>query len=80
MLAELLAWSGGEDGSWQVIGLALLAIGLSGTGTYRKGWIALRNRNLNINALMTIAVTGALVIGQWPEAAMVMALFATGGD
>jgi Cd2+/Zn2+-exporting ATPase len=44
--------------------------------TYKKGWIALRNRNLNMNALMSIAVTGALLIGQWPEAAMVMFLFA----
>jgi Cd2+/Zn2+-exporting ATPase len=31
---------------------------------------------LNINALMAVAVTGAFVIGQWPEAAMVMALYA----
>ncbi|MEL2361004.1 heavy metal translocating P-type ATPase, partial [Klebsiella pneumoniae] len=40
------------------------------------GWIALKNRNLNINALMSIAVTGAVLIGQWPEAAMVSVLFA----
>lgn len=46
-----------------------------GLGTYKKGWIALKNRNLNINALMSIAVTGAILIGQWPEAAMVMFLF-----
>ncbi|MBB1595857.1 copper-translocating P-type ATPase [Achromobacter sp. UMC46] len=51
---------------------AILACGLT---TYRKGWIAVRNGNLNINALMSIAVTGAVVIGQWPEAAMVMFLF-----
>lgn len=38
--------------------------------------VALKNRNLNINALMSIAVTGAVLIGQWPEAAMVMVLFA----
>src|SRR5690606_26607902 len=44
--------------------------------TYRKGWIALRHGNLNINALMSIAVTGAMLIGHWPEAAMVMVLFA----
>jgi Cd2+/Zn2+-exporting ATPase len=55
--------------------VALLSIALGGLGTYRKGWIALKNRNLNINALMSIAVTGALLIGQWPEAAMVMFLF-----
>ncbi|HYG44459.1 MAG TPA: heavy metal translocating P-type ATPase [Bordetella sp.] len=55
--------------------LALASILACGLGTYRKGWIALRNGNLNINALMSIAVTGAVLIGQWPEAAMVMFLF-----
>jgi Cd2+/Zn2+-exporting ATPase len=29
-----------------------------------------------MNALMSIAVTGAMLIGHWPEAAMVMVLFA----
>ena len=56
--------------------LALATVLISGLGVYRKGWIAVRNGNLNINALMSIAVTGAMVIGQWPEAAMVMVLFA----
>ncbi|WP_313700544.1 heavy metal translocating P-type ATPase [Achromobacter sp.] len=55
--------------------LALAAILACGVSTYRKGWIAVRNGNLNINALMSIAVTGAVLIGQWPEAAMVMFLF-----
>jgi Cd2+/Zn2+-exporting ATPase len=36
----------------------------------------LRQGRLNINALMTVAVTGAFLIGHWPEAAMVMALYA----
>ena len=54
--------------------------GHTGSGFIRrfnlqKGWIAVRNGNMNINALMSIAVTGALLIGQWPEAAMVMVLF-----
>ena len=43
---------------------------------YGKGLSALRQGRLNINALMTVAVTGAFLIGQWPEAAMVMALYA----
>ncbi len=60
---------------WVVAVLALGAILGCGLGTYRKGWIALRHLNLNINALMSIAVTGAVLIGQWPEAAMVMVLF-----
>ena len=55
--------------------LALAAIVSCGLGTYRKGWIALTNGNLNINALMSIAVTGALLLRQWPEAAAVMVLF-----
>ncbi|MBL8517580.1 MAG: heavy metal translocating P-type ATPase [Betaproteobacteria bacterium] len=61
-----------------VIGLvlAVVAIGLAGFETYLKGFQALRRGKLNINALMSIAVTGAFVIGQWPEAAMVMALYA----
>lgn len=57
------------------LALALVAIALSGLGTYRKGWLAIRNRELNINALMSVAVTGAVCIGQFPEAAMVMVLF-----
>jgi Cd2+/Zn2+-exporting ATPase len=56
--------------------LALVAILTGGLSTYKKGWIALKNGNLNINALMSIAVTGAMLIGHWPEAAMVMVLFA----
>lgn len=55
--------------------LALIAIGLGGVTTYRKGWLAISNFNLNINALMSVAVTGAVIIGQYPEAAMVMVLF-----
>ncbi|WP_227698253.1 heavy metal translocating P-type ATPase [Pseudomonas chlororaphis] len=61
--------------TWVVAVVALVSILSGGLGTYKKGWIALKNRNLNINALMSIAVTGAVLIGQWPEAAMVMFLF-----
>ena len=58
-----------------VLVLAVAAILLGGLQTYKKGWIALKNLNLNMNALMSFAVTGALIIKQWPEAAMVMVLF-----
>ncbi len=76
-----LAAIGAEAAHWLnlpaivVAALALLAVLACGVTTYKKGWIAVRNGNLNINALMSIAVTGALVLGQWPEAAMVMVLF-----
>jgi Cd2+/Zn2+-exporting ATPase len=74
--AEAVAWSGGQDGSWLVIGLALAAILSGGLDTLKKGWIALRNFSLNMNFLMSLAVIGAAVIGQWPEAAVVIFLFA----
>ena len=71
--AEIMSWSGMPE--WAAALLALSAIAISGIDTYRRGWIALRHGNLNINALMSIAVTGALLLRQWPEAAMVMVLF-----
>ncbi|MBW2355205.1 MAG: heavy metal translocating P-type ATPase [Deltaproteobacteria bacterium] len=61
--------------AWLPIVLAVVAILLAGLPTYRKGWMALRHLDLNINALMSVAVTGAVVIGQCSEAAMVMVLF-----
>lgn len=73
--AEGVAFALG-DRSWAAIALAVTAIALSGLETYRKGWYAVRQLNLNINALMSVAVTGAAILGQWPEAAMVMVLFA----
>ncbi len=60
---------------WLPLVFAIIAIALAGLVTYRKGWLAISNINLNINALMSVAVTGAVLIGQYPEAAMVMVLF-----
>jgi Cd2+/Zn2+-exporting ATPase len=58
LVAEIMHWSGLPE--WMVALIALLAVAVCGLDTYRKGWIALRHGNLNINALMSIAVTGAL--------------------
>lgn len=74
LLAEVIHFTSSAP-NWVVAVIALVSILSGGLGTYKKGWIALKNRNLNINALMSIAVTGAVLIGQWPEAAMVMFLF-----
>ncbi|WP_062787685.1 heavy metal translocating P-type ATPase [Aquitalea pelogenes] len=73
LAAELCDWL--KAPGWLAALLALAAIAICGISTYRKGWIALRHLTLNINALMSIAVTGALLLQQWPEAAMVMVLF-----
>ncbi|MDQ7987339.1 heavy metal translocating P-type ATPase [Pseudomonas sp. G34] len=74
-MAELVHFTDSAP-EWVVALIALGAILTAGLEVYKKGWIALKNLNLNINALMSIAVTGAVLIGQWPEAAMVMVLFA----
>lgn len=74
--AEALAWTTHEDSSPLVIALALLSIATGGWPTLKKGWIALKTFTLNINFLMSLAVIGAIAIGQWPEAAMVIFLFA----
>ncbi|MBS0307558.1 MAG: heavy metal translocating P-type ATPase, partial [Proteobacteria bacterium] len=74
--AEIVAWSTGQERSWIVIALALIAILTGGLDTVKKGWIALRHFSLNMNFLMSIAVIGAAAIGQWPEAAVVIFLFA----
>ncbi|MEO6271144.1 MAG: cation transporter, partial [Lautropia sp.] len=76
--AELLALAGPDSLAVKSLGMAVAAaaIGFAGLDVVRKGLTALRHRRLNINALMTVAVCGAFAIGQWPEAAMVMALYA----
>ncbi|MCT7298667.1 cation-translocating P-type ATPase [Ralstonia sp. CHL-2022] len=73
--AEAVAWSLG-DHAWPVLALALASIALAGGPTLRKGWIAVRALTFNINFLMAVAVIGALLIGKWAEAAMVIFLFA----
>ncbi|MHC8307868.1 heavy metal translocating P-type ATPase [Pseudomonas sp. PB3P13] len=74
LVAEVIHFTDAAP-NWVVAVIALLSILSAGLDTYKKGWIALKHFNLNINALMSIAVTGAILIGQWPEAAMVMFLF-----
>ena len=74
--AEGVAWRTGQDRAWPVLALAAASILTGGCPTLRKGWIALRNWTINIHYLMSLAVIAALVIGKWPEAAMVIFLFA----
>jgi Cd2+/Zn2+-exporting ATPase len=74
--AEGMAWVTGHESGTPVVVLALLSLALAGIPTLRKGWIALRHFTLNIYFLMTLAVAGAMIIGQWGEAAMVVFLFA----
>jgi Cd2+/Zn2+-exporting ATPase len=76
--AEGLAFAFSDSWPAKISGmvLAAIAIALAGFSVYGKGLAALKQGRLSINALMSVAVTGAFAIGQWPEAAMVMALYA----
>ncbi len=76
LAAEILAWTGTAENSPAVIVLALFSIATGGFSTLKKGWIALKNFTLNMNFLMSVAVVGAISIGEWPEAAVVIFLFA----
>jgi len=73
--AEIAAWTTGKETSWPVVAAAVLSIMLGGRTTIRKGIVSLKTFTLNINFLMTLAIIGAVSIGEWPEAAMVTFLF-----
>ncbi|WPB59281.1 heavy metal translocating P-type ATPase [Xylophilus sp. GOD-11R] len=73
---HLLAGESSPIAQYGGMALAAVAIGLAGVGIYASGWKSLLRGQLGIDALMAVAVTGAFLLGQWPEAAMVMALYA----
>ncbi|MDR3134523.1 MAG: HAD-IC family P-type ATPase, partial [Deltaproteobacteria bacterium] len=61
---------------WASIPLAALAVIIGGLSTWIEGWKSIRRFKLDILALMSVAVTGAVLIGQFSEAALVLVLFA----
>jgi len=63
------------DLSWTK-GFFLAAVLTGGAGVVLRGARELRNRSLGMNALMTISIGGATLLGEWEEAAAVVALFA----
>lgn len=74
LLHELL----GRQALWIDL-LALAALLVTIGPIARSAWRALTiNRELTINALMSIAAVGALIIGAYVEAGMVLVLFALG--
>lgn len=76
LCAEIYSYMYQNEKSVLVAALAAIAMLLTGKDTFKKGWMALKSFTLNINFLMMVAITGAIVIGEWPEAAMVTVLFA----
>ncbi|MDR2302893.1 MAG: cadmium-translocating P-type ATPase [Deltaproteobacteria bacterium] len=60
---------------WISVPLAAIAVAVGGISTWLAGWKSLRKFKLDILALMSVAVTGAVLIGQFSEAALVLVLF-----
>ncbi|HXG23086.1 MAG TPA: cation-translocating P-type ATPase, partial [Chthonomonadales bacterium] len=54
------------------------AIVIGGWSTARAAWMALRSRTIDMSVLMTVAVIGAMGIGEWFEGATVVVLFGLG--
>jgi len=74
VLTEIL----GQHRLW-IDALSCIALALAGWPIAKSAWRSLRvSREININVLMTLAAIGALFIGAYVEAAMVMVLFAIG--
>ena len=73
--SEVAVIAGARERSVLVAGLAAAAIALGGRDTLRKAFQAVRSRRLTMSLLMSVAVIGAVAIGQWPEAAVVIWLF-----
>ncbi len=69
-----LQWAGAPH--LAVRGLLALAIGIGGGDLLVKSWRSLRQGRFDIHLLMGLAVLGALILGQWDEAATVAFLFA----
>ncbi len=64
---------------WIIDALSVAAMVLAGYPIARSAWRAVRvNHDININVLMTIAAVGAVFIGAYTEAGLVMVLFAIG--
>jgi Zn2+/Cd2+-exporting ATPase len=61
---------------WWVEGLLVAAVLVGSVFPAQRAWRSITHGSLDINVLMVVAVMGAMAIGEYEEAAMVVTLFA----
>jgi Cd2+/Zn2+-exporting ATPase len=76
MIATVLDWLGIAEGI--VVWLYALTAIVGGFHAAKSGLYGLRSLSLDMNFLMTAAIVGAAVIGEWSEGAAVAVLFSFG--
>lgn len=64
-----------EVPAYSVIGIYVLSIAAGGYHIARKGFLSARSFTFDMNFLMSVAVIGAIIIGEWLEGASVVFLF-----
>ena len=79
LIAGSAVWLATSSPHLAAIGLLAAAIVVGGYPVARNAWNTIvRTRNVDMNVLMTVAAVGAAAVGQWVEAALVVALFGLG--
>lgn len=76
VIAAMADWAGAAETLTR--SLYFLSIAAGGYHVARSGLFALRSFTLDMNFLMTVAVLGAVAIGEWSEGATVVFLFSFG--
>lgn len=66
---------GADAGPALYISLFVIAVVLGGWGNFRKAFYSLPRLDFNMSVLMSVAVLGAMAIGEWEEGAVVAFLY-----
>ena len=75
LLAGYAVSTANGDNTWLSIALFLAAIAIGGFSLIKEGLMNLTKLEFDMSTLMTIAVIGAALIGDWAEGAVVVFLF-----